>query len=467
MRTVLGFLYANLVLGLLSTAVSLALAPTDPSTLTRGGIWVVAGLAYLRLARRLRDGRRSSYTRIRVLSVVGLIGVGWLVASESSLALRVLHIGQVGLLAGLVVALNRRSVRVLFPKIPSVRRGDWRAALLLAVLAPASAELTLGTVSWRMAWLMLLYVPIYGAGAVFIREVVRRTGRGWPSLLLMGLVYGLVEEGLALQSLTSPHLYGAAGWAPRILGVNTAYAELNLVYHAVFSIAVPVVLVELRFPARPYLGRTGLIVSGSIALLGAALIRISVPPAEDPGYALPVIAVVGLIGLIIALTVVALRLPRFAVPAAPPPRPLFVGLFAGAAVLAYLGLIWPFGGGRGSWAFLPMGLAALVGAGAAVVLARWSAAWTPRHRLAAVTGALLAHTAFGLATAATSTVDRIVLAGLGVLEYLLCNHLARRLHPVDTTSDSPVAGHVPRTASLGTGGTARAGTRRSGATRRR
>jgi hypothetical protein len=429
MRTVLALLYANLALGLVLTGVSVAVAPHDPSTLTRASIWVVAGLAYLRIARRLRDGVRTAYTRIRVLSLIGVVAVGWLVISgRAPSGLRALQIGQLALLAGLVVAVNRPSVRARFPKGPRpTRRGNWRAALLLAVLAPASAELTLGTVPWRMAWLMLLYVPIYGAGALFVREVVRRASRGWPSLLLMGLVYGLVEEGLALQSLTSPHLYGAASWAPRILGVNTAYAELNLPYHAVFSVFIPVVLVELLFPATPYLGRTGLVGTGIVAVLGAALIRVSVPPAEDPGYVLPTAALITLVALIVALSVLAFRLPRFTVPPGRPPRPLIVGLFAAGAVVVYLGLLWPFGGGRGAWAFLPMTVAALVGAGAAIVLARWSAAWTPRHRLAAVTGALLAHTAFGLATAATSTVDRIVLAGLGILEYALCRHLAGRL----------------------------------------
>jgi hypothetical protein len=438
MRTVLRFLYANLALGLVVTAVSVALAPTDPATLTRAGIWVVAGLAYLRIARRLHDGVHSAYTRMRVLAAVGVVAVGWLVVADPTpVVLRVLHVGQVGLLAGLTIALNRPSVRVLFPKpAPRERRGNRKAALLLAVLAPASAELTLGTVSWRMAWIMLLYVPIYGAGALFIREIVRRTGRGWPSLLLMGLVYGLVEEGLALQSLTSPHLYGAADWAPRILGVNTAYAELNLPYHAVFSVALPVVLVELRFPARPYLGRGGLIGTGIVALLGVALIRISVPPAEDPGYALPLTALIVLVGLIVGLTVIALRLPPVTVQAVRPPRPPVVGLFAAAAVIGYLGLIWPFGGGRSAWAFLPMTVAALLGLcaalvlarwSAALVLARWSAAWTAQHRLAAVIGALLAHTVFGLFTAATSTVDRFVLAGLGVLEYVLGRYAARRL----------------------------------------
>ena len=437
MRTVLGLLYANLALGLVVTGVSVAVAPHDPSMLTRGGIWVVAGLAYLRLARRLRRGVRTAYTRIRVLSVVGVVALGWLVASGATAgALRALQIAQLALLAGLVIAVNRRSVRSRFPKPvePPARRGNWRAALLLAVLAPASAELTLGTVSWRMAWVMLLYVPIYGAGALFIREVVRRAGRGWPSLLVMGLVYGLVEEGLALQSLTSPHLYGAADWAPRILGVNTAYAELNLGYHAVFSVLIPVVLVELLYPATPYLGRTGLLGTGVVAVLGAALLRVSVPPAEDSGYLLPLPALITLLVLIAALSVLAFRLPRRTVRPLRAPRPALVGLFAAGAVLGFLDLLWPFGGGRGAWAFLPMSLAALIGVGAAVVLARWSTTWTAQHRLAAVTGALLAHTAFGLVTAASSTVDRIVLIGLGILEYGLCRRLAARSHREESIS---------------------------------
>jgi hypothetical protein len=33
-----------------------------------------------------------------------------------------------------------------------------------------------------------------------IREVVRRTGEGWDSILLLGLASGLVEERVALQS---------------------------------------------------------------------------------------------------------------------------------------------------------------------------------------------------------------------------------------------------------------------------
>ena len=61
---------------------------------------------------------------------------------------------------------------------------------------------------------------------------------GLDRVLLLGAAYGIVEEGLALQALSSPTIYGAAGWAPRVLGLNSAYAELQIPYHAVFSAAI-------------------------------------------------------------------------------------------------------------------------------------------------------------------------------------------------------------------------------------
>ena len=57
-----------------------------------------------------------------------------------------------------------------------------RAALALLVLAPTVAELALGSTPIHLAYLLLLWLPIYGAGVLLIREVVVRTGRGWASI---------------------------------------------------------------------------------------------------------------------------------------------------------------------------------------------------------------------------------------------------------------------------------------------
>ncbi|HTJ39849.1 MAG TPA: hypothetical protein VL738_42155 [Dactylosporangium sp.] len=457
-RVVVGLLVAGLALGLTFAALTLLFRgdvlayqrqrhpDADPGELA-DTLWtrpipilVVAGL-YVWVARQLLAGAHRAYRRVRVVSVLGFVAVGWLfLSAEYPAWLRAVQGVQLAVFAALIVAVNRPVVRAAFPPVPDPRPRNRRAALLLAVLAPVVAEVTLGTVPLRLAWAWLVFAPVYSAGAVFVREVVRRTGRGYPNLLLMGIAYGLLEEGLALQSLTSPNLYHAADWAPRLFGVNTAYTELNLVYHAVFSIAVPIALTELCFArhgTRPYLRRGGVIAAGVVALLGAALLRVAVPPGEDPGYNMALPAVLGVAAAIAVLAVVALRVRvRPARPAAPP-RPAVLGVLTAVAALVFLGAICPFAGARqplfthGAWALLPMAGAAAVAAAMLVALRRWGAdgGWTPRHTLAACVGALAGHSVFGLIANAGSPLDRAYLAAVAVLTVLAGARYGRLLRP--------------------------------------
>ncbi|MEU6711447.1 hypothetical protein ABZ897_08175 [Nonomuraea sp. NPDC046802] len=315
--------------------------------------------------------------------------------------------------------------------------GRW-AALLLAGLTPVVAELTLGNPPLRQAWLLLLWMPIYGAGTVLIRELVRRTGRGWPAILLLGAAYGIVEEGLALQALTSPTIYGVAGWAPRILGLNSAYTELNIPYHAVFSVALPILLVDLIVPAlrdRPYLGRTGLVVAGVVFVLGALVLRWTTA-FIDPGYQAPPAALAAFVLAIAVLVLLALRFaprPPSAVPRTIPAPPV-VACLAGVVAFGYLALLFPFGDARhpaftqGGWVVVPMVAAALLAVVAGVLLRRWTAhgGWRDRHSLALASGALVAHTVFGVIANGENTTDRVSLAALGVVMVGLLALLARR-----------------------------------------
>ncbi|MEV4361838.1 hypothetical protein ACWEPL_17285 [Nonomuraea sp. NPDC004186] len=327
--------------------------------------------------------------------------------------------------------------------VTSRARGRW-AALLLAGLTPVVAELTLGNPPLRQAWLLLLWVPIYGAGTVLIRELVRRTGRGWLAILLLGAAYGIVEEGLALQALTSPTIYGVADWAPRILGLNSAYTELNIPYHAVFSVALPILLVDLIVPDlrhRPYLGRTGLVVAGVVFVLGALLLRWTTA-FIDPGYQAPPAVLAAFVLAIAVLAVLALRfVPRPTdVPAAAPrtlPAPPVVACLAGVMAFGYLALLFPFGGAQhpaftqGGWVAVPMLAAALLAVVAAVLLRRWTAhgGWRDRHSLALAGGALVAHTVFGVIANGENTADRLSLAALGLVMTILLALLSRINRP--------------------------------------
>src|SRR5215213_2294641 len=111
----------------------------------------------------------------------------------------------------------------------------WRR--IWSVLAPAVAEVLFGATPITNPGAMLPDVAVYGCGALLIREVARRRGLGWSSILVLGVAFGIVEEGLALESLFNPSLFNAGDLGGRALGINWVWAQWTLGYHTVWSIS--------------------------------------------------------------------------------------------------------------------------------------------------------------------------------------------------------------------------------------
>ncbi|OEU88215.1 hypothetical protein DB35_17680 [Streptomyces abyssalis] len=300
--------------------------------------------------------------------------------------------------------------------------GNRKAAWTLVVLAPASAEVTFSGVNMPFMWLLLpALVVMYGSGVLLLRELVARCGGGWPSLLVAGVVYELVEDGIGLQALTSPNLYGAAEWGPRVLGFNTAYWESQIGYHTVFSVLIPVLLADLIFPGhrgRPYLLRGGMAVAALGTVAGVAMLRVLIAATEDPGYQAPLPVVLGILAAVAVLLLLALRVLPGRTPVPGPsapngrraPRPVFVALMGGAASVCFLGLLMPPGllpgrpdaDGTITWAgFVPMVLAAAVAGGAGWLVHRWSGAvdWSDGYWIRLAGGALIGRTLYAVVTA--------------------------------------------------------------------
>lgn len=325
-----------------------------------------------------------------------------------------------------------------------------RAAWSLVVLTPLIAELALGSTPMSLAWLTILWLPIYGAGVLLIREAVRRAGRGWPSLIVLGLAYELVEDGIGLQALTSPNLYGTAEWGARVFGVNLPYWEANALYHVVFSILIPIALTDLIFPRHrhsPYLGRFGLAVTAVVAVLGVALLRISVPPSQDPGYvaplAVPVTCAIGALVLgVVALRVFPRRPDTAQAPAGFVPSPWAPAGIGLVSTLVVLGLLFPLPGAdqpaftRGNWVLVPMAAALLLFAAGVVLVRQWSGRndWTDRHTLFMIAGALVGHSTAGIAVFARTPFDRGGLVAIIVVTTIGIGLLARR---PDLRADAP------------------------------
>jgi hypothetical protein len=259
--------------------------------------------------------------------------------------------------------------------------------LTLLLVAPWVGEYLLGNVSVRRLPALLFLALLYGCGALLIRDVTRRTRRGWPTILLLGAAYGVIEAGMVDQAMFNPAFEGwefQAVTPVPALGISAWYAWTFVIGHSVWSIAVPIALVELLFPDRmraPWLGRAGLVLTTLGYLAGCLVIGRFVYGSErflaSPGQLAGAVAVAG---VLIALAL-ACR------PAAQPvgehwvPRPLLVGL----CVLVALGIYQMRPESWGGFAFGIVWLALLA------VLLSWFArqrSWGPRHQLALVAAAL-------------------------------------------------------------------------------
>ena len=161
---------------------------------------------------------------------------------------------------------------------PIARQRSIPAAIALIFTAPLVAEYLLGDLSIKMLAALVMMAPMYGGGALLIREVVRRTGRGWPSILLLGAAYTLIEEGFTTQSLFNPdylkmhmHLLSHA-WIPA-LGIGAWWTLFMFNLHTFWSMGVSIALVEALVPARaeqPWLGPFGDSIVAVLFLLGCA-----------------------------------------------------------------------------------------------------------------------------------------------------------------------------------------------------
>ncbi len=261
----------------------------------------------------------------------------------------------------------------------------------LLFLAPWVGEFLLGNIPASQLPALPFLVPLYGGGALLIREVARRTGRGWPTILLLGAAYGIIEAGLVDQSLFNPsfqgHDFQEVTPIPA-LGIS-AYNALSFVAgHAVWSIGVPIAIVEMLTPrsqTTPWLGKVGLAVTGILYLAGCMLIFNEMYSQEgflaSPGQR------IGAAGAALGLTVAAFarkKHPRVGT-SRPVPNPWLLGVGSFVVASMFFALLENWFGG------VIMGVALL--AVAAVLVAHWSRqrGWNIRHQLALTAGALLTY----------------------------------------------------------------------------
>jgi hypothetical protein len=269
-------------------------------------------------------------------------------------------------------------------------------AIGLFFLAPLVAEFLLGNLAISALGALVVLAPLYGGGAVLIREVVRRTGRGWPSLLLLALAYGVLEEGITTMSLFNPDYAGVRlldnGFIPQ-LGIAGPWTVAVLTLHTVWSIGVPIALVESLVPARrttPWLGRVGLAVVGAVFAFGVAVnTAISIATyhfvASAPQLLASAVVVAVLAGCAFRLGPTPHATASSAAGRAPSPWLVGLASFVSSGIYKMLPNTWS------PWVLV--GLVLLLDVGAVAVVYQWSRldGWGDAHHLALAGGALLTY----------------------------------------------------------------------------
>jgi hypothetical protein len=154
------------------------------------------------------------------------------------------------------------------------------AVIALFFVTPLVAEYLLGDLPLKLLTALIVLAPAYGGAAVLIRESARRTGRGWPTMLMLSAAYTLIVEGLVTQSLFNPdylkmhmHLLDHAYIPP--LGIGGWWTLFMFNLHTFWSMGVSIALVEALFPAEaeaPWLGLglAGDSVAAVVFVLGTA-----------------------------------------------------------------------------------------------------------------------------------------------------------------------------------------------------
>jgi hypothetical protein len=268
-------------------------------------------------------------------------------------------------------------------------------ALGLFFLAPLIAEFLLGNLPIVMLPAVLALAPMYGGGALLIRELVRRRGLGWANIVILGLAYAVLEEGLTTQSLFNPNYAGEHllidGFVPA-LGIAVPWTIYVLGLHVFWSVSASILMAESlagRRRTTPWLGRTGLIVTGVLFALGIAIttvINMQLWPYTSTPAQFAVTGVI-LVLLVVAGLTLRVRLRPRTGTAPGPVTVLIVTLVAGALFqgLTLDVLDVPTWVGVAVWAADIAGYLTLV--------ALWSAraGWDARHYLAIGTGALLTY----------------------------------------------------------------------------
>lgn len=186
-------------------------------------------------------------------------------------------------------------------------RAHWKPILTLLLLAPFLTELLSGNIPASQFFQPQVYLFLatvgYGFPILLLRELAVRRQIGLAGLFLMGLVYGVFNEGILARTfyLATKVPIGTFDGYGYVLGVAIPWAITISIWHALHSFVYPIVAVSYFLPnhrSSPWLSRPAIILL-AIPTIAVGMIMFFHPDkdhaAGDPAHFIAMIIMSGLL----------------------------------------------------------------------------------------------------------------------------------------------------------------------------
>ncbi|HEW93820.1 hypothetical protein DRN84_01025 [Candidatus Geothermarchaeota archaeon] len=127
-----------------------------------------------------------------------------------------------------------------------------KASISLILLSPMIAELLSSSsppIEFFNPVAFIYLTTFYGFGSILVREFRIRLDLPYVSLIFLGFIYGVIEEGIAVKSFFNPEWpdLGILAWYGRFYGVNWIWMQALIIYHGFISIFIPIALVDIIY----------------------------------------------------------------------------------------------------------------------------------------------------------------------------------------------------------------------------
>lgn len=181
---------------------------------------------------------------------------------------------------------------------PTAKKSVLVTVLLFGLVPLLNAEILTGSTSIDALLanpvLIIVALPLvlvtYAVPLAILGDLAARFSFGFRTIFLSGLVYGIINEGVFAKTLVAPYWPGVQFGNFRFLGLNILWLPSILVFHAVVSTTVTILVIRSLWPERvseSFLERKHYVALAAVLAVAIAITNIVFVPFIASGLGYP------------------------------------------------------------------------------------------------------------------------------------------------------------------------------------